>query len=115
MDTLYVGDIPQEYHYAVFSTDYITLYNKPSAYNEVLDYYRVYNNSMGFYYSTGQQSFSRYDTTYFTDIKVSNDWLYRSDIDKIFVVCFIIFFMFIFVFNIVTSIFKKGGVFGGLF
>ncbi len=114
MDTLYVGDIPLEYHYAVFNNGYITLYNKPSAINENLYYYRVYTNNNGFYYSTGYQSFSRYDTTYFQDIKVSNDWMYRTDIDKIFIVCFIIFFMFIFVFNIVTSMFKKGGVFGGL-
>lgn len=113
MDTLYIGDIPSEYKYAVFSSDYITLYNQPSGYNETLPYYRIYDKE-GFYYSQGTQSFSQYNPTTFTEIKVSNDWLYRQDIDKIFIVCFIIFFMFIFVFNIVTSIFKKGGVFGGL-
>lgn len=114
MDTLYIGDIPSEYHFATFSNGYITLYNKPSAYNETLNYYRIYTTNNGFFYSTGAQSFSRYDTTYFQDINVSNNWLYRNDIDKIFIVCFIIFFMFIFVFNIATSVFKKGGVFGGL-
>lgn len=114
MDTLYIADIPEEYHYAVFNTEYITLYNKPSAYNETLQYYRVYHTNLGYYYTTGQQSFSRYDTTYFQNINVSNNWMYRTDIDKIFTVCFIIFFMFIFLFNIVTSVFKKGGVFGGL-
>lgn len=114
MDTLYIGDIPSEYHYASFSNGYITLYNKSSAYNETLSYYRIYTTNNGFFYSIGQQTFSRYDTTYFQDINVSNNWLYRNDIDKIFIVCFIIFFMFIFVFNIATSVFKKGGVFGGL-
>lgn len=114
MDTLYIGDIPADYHYAVFSNGYITLYNKAQGYNEILQYYRIYTTNNGFYYSTGQQSFSSYNVTYFQDVKVSNDWMYRSDIDKIFVVCFIIFFMFIFVFNIATSVFKKGGVFGGL-
>ncbi len=111
MDTLYIGDIPEEYHYAQLSGDYITLYNRPSAQNTTLNYYRVYHNNLGFYYTTGTQSFGQYNTTYFTDIPVSNNWMYRTDIDKIFTVCFIIFFMFIFVFNIVTSVFKKGGVF----
>lgn len=114
MDTLYIADIPTEYHYAIISNDYITLYNKPYGHNETLNYYRIYSNNLGYYYSQGTQSFSQYNTTYFTDIPVSNDWMYRTDIDKIFTVCFIIFFMYIFVFNIVTSVFKKGGVFGGL-
>ena len=113
MDPLYIGDIPSDYKYAQFSSDYITLYNKPSASNETLTYYRIYDKE-GFYYSTGTQNFGNYNTTYFTEIPVSNDWLYRQDIDKIFTVCFIVVFMFIFVFNIVTSCFKKGGVFGGL-
>lgn len=113
MDTLYIGDIPPDYHYAVFSNGYITLYNRSSGTNQTLDYYRIYTNNNGFYYSTGTTNFN-YGTTYFEDINVSNNWMYRSDIDKIFIVCFIIFFMFIFTFNIVTSMFKKGGVFGGL-
>ena len=115
MDTLYIGEIPLDYHYAVFNDNYITLYNQPSGYNETLNYYRVYTTNNGFYYSTGHTDFGRYQTQYFTNINVSNDWIYRSDIDKIFVCCFIIFLMFIWLFNIVTSVFKKGGVFGGLF
>lgn len=114
MDTLYIGDIPASYHYADFGNGYITLYDRSNATNQTLNYYRIYTNNNGFYFSRGQSSFN-YTTRYFTDIKVSNNWMYRSDIDKIFIVCFIIFFMFIFVFNIVTSCFKKGGVFGGLF
>lgn len=115
MDTLYIADIPSEYHYAVIGNDYITLFNQPQGHNETLPFYRIYSNNLGYYYTTGQQVFSQYSTTYFQDIPVSNDWLYRTDIDKIFVVCFIIFLMFIWLFNLVTSIFKKGGVFGGLF
>lgn len=114
MDTLYIGDIPQNYKYAVFYDDYIRLFNVSSAQNQTLNYYDVFIGYNGFYYRTGQQSFSQYNRTYFQEIPVSNDWLYRQDIDKIFTVCFIIIFMFIFVFNIVTSVFKKGGVFGGL-
>lgn len=115
MDKLYIGEIPLDYKYAVFSNGYITLYNEPSGYNETLTYYRIYTTNNGFFYSKGTQSFNQYQETQFTEIEVTNDWLYRTDVDKIFTVCFIIFFMFIFVFNIVTSIYKKGGVFGGLF
>lgn len=115
MDTLFIGNIPSDYRFAQFSNGYITLFNKSYGQNETLNYYRIYTNNNGFYYTTGTQSFSQYNPTYFQEINVSNNWLYRNDIDKIFIVCFIIFFMFIFVFNIVTSMFKKGGVFGGLF
>ena len=114
MDSLYVGDIPLDYKYAVFSDGYITLYNQPSANNETLNYYRVYTTNNGFYYSTGITDFGRYTTAFFTPINTTNNWLFRSDIDKIFTVVFIIAFMFIFVFNIATSIVKKGGLLGGL-
>lgn len=113
MDTLYIGDIPSDYKYAIFSNDYITLYNQSSATNETLNYYRIYTNYDGFYYTTGSTEF-RFNTTTFDEIKVSDNWLYRSDIDKIFTVSFFFILLFIFVFNIVTSVFKKGGVFGGL-
>ena len=113
MDTLYIGDIPSEYHYASFSNGYITLYNQDTGHNNTLDFYRIYTNNNGFFYSSGTQNFGQ-SYQYFDNINVSNNWLYRNDIDKIFIVCFIIFFMFLFVFNIATSVFKKGGVFGGL-
>lgn len=113
MDTLYIGDIPSDFKYAVFSNDYITLYNQPNGYNETLSYYRIYKNYDTFMYSTGSTDF-RYNITEFTEIPVSNNWLYRGDIDKIFLVSFLCILLFIFIFNIVSSVFKKGGVFGGL-
>lgn len=113
MDTLYVGNIPLDYVYCTFSNGYITLYNKPSARNESLHYYRVYTNNNGFFYSEGDQIFGQ-NTSYFSYINTSNNWLYRNDIDKIFIVCFIIFFMFLFTFNLITSSIKRGGIFGGL-
>lgn len=113
MDTLYIGDIPSDYHYAVFSNDYVRLYRVPSAQNQTVDYYQIYTNYDGFFYSTGSQTVGN-TRTYYTDISVSNYWMYRSDIDKIFTVCFIIVLMFIFCFNLITSCIKKGGVFGGL-
>lgn len=114
MDTLYIGDIPTNYHYAAFSNDYVTLYNKPYGQNETLDYYRIYFNYDNFIYSTGVSSFSNYNRTDFTDISVSQSWWYRRDLDSILLCVFIISIFFIFIFNIITSCFKKGGVFGGL-
>ena len=115
MDTIYVGDIPKEYHYAVFDNGYITLYNTDNFRNNMIyDYYRIYTNLGGFYYDQGQTVYNNYSTIAVQDVEVSQNWLYRQDIDKIFTVVFIFCILFVFVFNIVTSVFKKGGVFGGL-
>lgn len=113
MDTLFIGDIPADFKFAVFSNGYVDLYNQPYAQNTSLPYYRIYLNNNGFYYNEGVHNFG-YSETSFQEIKTSNNWLYRSDIDKIFTVCFFCILLFIFVFNIVTSVFKRGGVFGGL-
>lgn len=114
MDTLYIGDIPSDYRYASFSGNYITLYNNSTGHNNTLHYYRVYTTNNGFFYSQGDQTFGQ-NYNYFTAINVSNNWMYRNDIDKIFIVCLCVFIMFLFCFNLITSCFKKGGVFGGLF
>ena len=114
MDTIYIGDIPSDYHYATFGSDYITLYNQPSGYNSTLPYYRIYYNYDNFVYSTGFTTFSSYNRTDFTDVSVSNSWWYRGDLDAILTCVFIISIFFVFIFNIITSCFKKGGVFGGL-
>lgn len=114
MDTLYIGDIPTSYHYAVFSNGYITLYDRASATNQTLNYYRIYTNNNGFYYSTGTTSFG-YTTSYFTDINVSQDWHYRTDIDSIYVVAFISIFLICWLLNLVSSSVKRGGLLGGLF
>lgn len=114
MDTLYIGDIPLEYKYAQFSNGYITLYNKPYGNNETLDYYRIYTTNNGFYYSQGQTNFGNYNTTYFQEIEVTDNYLYRNDLDAIYIVCFITVVTFIFGLNIITSFFKKGGVLSGL-
>lgn len=116
MDTLYIGDIPLDYKYAQFSNGYITLYNKPQGNNETLHYYRIYTSTDDFYYSEGDTNFGNYNTTYFTEINVSNNWAYRRDFADICLTSFIIFlFFFVFLFNIITSFIRKGGVLGGLF
>lgn len=115
MDTLYIGDIPQEYCYAQWGNDYVTLYNTNNFTNGNYDYYRIYYNAPGFFYSKGSTNITNNYTNITTQkVNVSDDWLYRKDIGSIFTVSFIIILLFIFVFNIATSVFRKGGIFGGL-
>lgn len=115
MDAVYIGkNIPSEYHFAIFGDGYIDLYNTDRLQNGTFTYYRIYRNCDGFFYTTGERRYSLTSETTAQLIGVSDNWLYRSDIDKIFTVSFFFILLFIFVFNIVTSVFKKGGVFGGL-
>lgn len=114
MDTLFIGPIPTDYHYAQFSNDYITLYNQPVGYNNTLDYYRIYFNYDRFMYSQGVSQFSGYNPTNFADIPVSQSWWYRRDLADILLSVFIIVLFFVFIFNIMTSCVKKGGLFSDL-
>lgn len=115
MDTLYIGDIPLDYKYATINSGYIRLFNKPSARNETLTYYQIYTNQNGFYYSTGTQTFNNTSTTYFTQLNVSNNIVYRQDIDSIFVMTFCLVIFGLWLLNFITSCIRKGGVLGGLF
>lgn len=112
MDTLYIGDIPQDYHYARFGTNYIDLYNTPTL-SGTKDFYRVYMYDNYFAYDTGTTTYN-YQTYYARDINVTDNKWYRRDMPFICLETAILIIFFIFIFNIVTSVFRKGGVFGGL-
>lgn len=114
MDVLYIGSIPKEYHYAIWGTDYVTLYNRPNAQNMSLPYYRIYFNAPGFYYSQGTTIFSQYNATTFQDIDVTDKWYYRKDSLTILSFTCVIFVATIWFVNLFTSIFKKGGLLSGL-
>lgn len=114
MDTLYIGDIPKEYHYALFNNGYIDLYNTNVLHNNTYTYYRVFTNVGGFYYEQRQTTVSAYTTTYTNNIDISNKSVYRQDFDSIVVITFIICLFAIWLFNLITSIIRKGGVLGGL-
>ena len=114
MDTLYTGDIPQEYHFALFNNGYIDLYNTSQLTNGTYDFYRVYTNAGGFYYRQMQTTYSQYNNTIAQNINITNNICYRHDFDKICVITFIICFFAIFLFNIITSSIRKGGLLGGL-
>lgn len=114
MDTLYIGDIPSEYHYAVFNNGYIDLYNTDILHNNSYTRYRVFTNVNGFYYDVSTVNVGSYTTTYTTDINVSDKISYRQDFPSIlFMTCvFTIFGLWLL--NLISSIIRKGGVLGGL-
>lgn len=115
MDILYIGDIPQDFHYAIFNNGYIDLYNTSVLHNGTYDYYRIYTNCNGFYYKQGQQQYSQYTTTYTQDIQISDSPVYRTDFPNILVMTAIFVLFGVWLLNIVTSLIRKGGVLGGLF
>lgn len=114
-DKIYLGSqIPDGFHYAQYNNSYITLYNQPSAQNEILPYYRIYFPYSYDLVSTGSTSFGSYNRTYFEDVPVSRSFFDRPDAFKIVTIVFILTFFALFLFNLFTSIFRKGGIFGGL-
>lgn len=114
MDTLYIGDIPEEYHYALFNNGYIDLYNTDVLHNDTYTFYRVYTNSGGFFYRIYEKRYSQYDTTYTQNINVSSKITYRQDFDSIVVLVFIFAIFGVWLFNLLTSSIRKGGLLGGL-
>lgn len=115
MDTLYIGNIPSEYHFAIFNNGYIDLYNTNVLHNNTYTRYRVFTNCDGFYYSVDSVNVGQYTTTYTTDISVSDNAVYRQDFDSIVVVTFIFALFGVWLLNLITSLIRKGGILGGLF
>lgn len=113
MDTLYIGDIPSEYHYARFFNGYIDLYNTPDLVNKTVTKYRIYTNVDGFYYDVSEETFNYYDYTA-TNINVTDNICYRTDFANICSVTFIIVVFGVFLFNLISSAIRKGGLLGGL-
>lgn len=115
MDTLYIGDIPQEFHYAIFNNGYIDLYNTDTLHNNTYTRYRVYTNVKGFFYDVSTVNVGNYTTTYTTNIKVSSEVVYRSDFSNILFLTLAFTVIGIWLFNLITSLIRKGGLLGGLF
>lgn len=116
MDKLYTGDIPQEYHYARFSSNYIDLYNTDILLsNNTYTYYRVYLYNNLFFYDTLQTTTGGYySTTYTTNIETTDNIMYRRDFPSILTMTLIIAVFGIWLFNILSSAIRKGGGLGGL-
>lgn len=115
MDTLYTGDIPSEYHFAIFNNGYIDLYNTDTLTNGIFTFYRVYTNAGGFYYRVYSQNYNQYNVTYAQDINTSNEVVYRQDFPSILFMTICFTLIGIWLLNLFTSLIRKGGVLGGLF
>lgn len=115
MDTLYIGDIPSEYHYAIFNNGYIDLYNTDTLTNGTYNFYRVYTNAGGFYYRAMSQNYGTYNTSYAQNINTSSSVTYRQDFPSILIMTLAFTLIGIWLLNLFTSVIRKGGVLGGLF
>lgn len=115
MDTIYIGDIPTEFHYARFGSNYIDLFNTNELYNNrTYTYYRVYLYDNLFEYDVRSQEGGYYRET-LQDVKVSQNQVYRRDFGDICIIVALMFGFGIWLLNLMTSLIRKGGVLGGLF
>lgn len=115
MDILYTGDIPSDYHYAIFNNGYIDLYNSSVLHNNTYTRYRIFTNANGFYYDISEVNVGNYTTTYTTNITTSNGIVYRRDFPSILFMTLCFTFIGIWLLNLITSLIRKGGLLGGLF
>lgn len=117
MDKLYIGDIPKEYCYARFNSNYIDLYNTSLLTSgNTYTFYRVYLYENQFMYEQLQTTTGGYySTQYNTFINVTDDVFYRRDMPSILCMTFIFAIGFVFLINLVTSFVKRGGLLHGLF
>lgn len=113
-DVLYTSDIPSDYHFVRFGNGYFDLFNEANPNDEIVDFYRVYYSVSPSTYVHLYENYNPNDSIELLDYPVSGDIWQRPDIDKILVSCLCIALFGIFVINIVTSLIKKGGIFGGL-
>lgn len=117
MDALYVGDIPKDYTFAVYSNYYIDLYNTSTLNpNRSYTYYRVFLYDNNFSYqvmSTTTGNSYRYLTG--STVETTDSVWYRRDLDSILTCTFIIAFFGVLLVNLITSVIKRGGILGGLF
>lgn len=111
MDKLYTGDIPDTYKYALYGDNYIDLFSTDNI-NGNLDFYRVYMYDNYFTYDHLFQNFT--DTKIASIIETTNDWYYRRDMPSIMFMSVVEVCILIILFNIITSVFKKGGLLHGL-
>lgn len=114
MDKLFTGDIPKNYKYARFNSDYVDLFDTNVLHNNYYNFYRIYYTNYGFYYEYLTTSVSQYQTYTLQQLEVTDNVCYRQDFPQICQVTFIIVFFAVFLFNIFTSVIRKGGLLGGL-
>lgn len=115
MDTIYIGDISEEFHFARFGSNYIDLFNTNQLVNnQTYTYYRIYMYDNLFEYDVKSQQGSYYTET-LQDVPVSQSKVYRRDFGDICIMVALMVGFGIWLLNLMTSLIRKGGVLGGLF
>lgn len=110
-DVIYIGEIPEEYCYARYSDGHIDLFKEANL-SGVQTFYRIYMYDNSFQYEFLSTTF---DTPVVaTQVQVSNDYLYRRDMPSIMFMSIVYVAIIVLCFNLVSSIFKKGGILSGL-
>lgn len=113
MDTLYTGDIPEDYKFARFNDYSIDLFNVATLEeNRIYTYYTIpmYNN----YFVYDLEVLNNTEYSVLTEVKTTNDICYRRDFNDICIIILTFVIFGLFLFNLITSIIRKGGVLGGL-
>lgn len=115
MDTIYIGDIPEEFHYARFGNNYIDLFNTNYlSNNQTYTYYRLYMYDNLFEYDVRSQTGGYYNET-LQEVQVSDNKVYRRDFGDICIIVALMVGFGVWLLNLFTSVVRKGGVLGGLF
>ena len=115
MDTIYIGDIPSEYHFARFGSNYIDLFNTNHLdNNHTYTYYCIYMYDNLFEYDVRSQQGGYYNET-LQNVNVSQNKVYRRDFGDICVIIALMVGFGVWLLNLLTSVIRKGGVLGGLF
>lgn len=115
MDTIYIGDIPEQFHYARFGNYYIDLFDTNHLNNnQTYSYYRIYLYDNLFEYEVKTQQ-GGYYSEILQDVSVSQNKVYRRDFGDICIIVALMVGFGIWLLNLMTSIVRKGGVLGGLF
>lgn len=106
---IYVPEKNENKCYVVQSEGVIRAYEyRP--YNNANVSYRDYYIDSGYIYRDGQQQFSSYSTipVCLDNNELTSGYLYRNDIDKIFIVFFIILFICYFILKKIIRVFFHG-------
>lgn len=113
MAKLYVpSDVPAEFCYlGNFTNTYFDLYNSANPVGSNVPYYRIYYNYDDNFYLQSFTNFPNYANNNYPYVETTNS-IYNSISNfKYFIVAFVVIFFLVFVCNVVTSIFKRGGIF----
>lgn len=110
---MYVNEnIPSQFKYLGNMTNtYFDLYDTNNPAGRTVQYYRVFYSYDDNFYIQYQQTYGSYNQYDYPAIERTTSVFSSVNNYKIFTICFIVVYLLIFICNVVTSIFKRGGIF----